>query len=319
MPEPNITGDEAAELRRALVRFLVEASLEETPQAKVADELLEAVRAVPAQNAEALAGLEHRIDKLAAQLDQLAGAVKAAAGASAPRAPQARGLVSGIAAGVITGIAAALLTATLLAGSVPGLSQKVRAPAPAALVASAAPSLAQVPQDVQASQTGQVSTLAPALSTGSAARVGAVVADPAGGTPAAWEDIWARILAAPVSSCAAGGGVALRKCVCPARTDEDCTLAQAQSVPGGPVMVAQALIKVRSPALQNREEIDGRLGPATVRALVKLTRGCGHVGKLAQQLAQEFRGRGAFDADRALEPILNGLAQEAQCVEEPPP
>lgn len=306
MPEPNTTGEEAAELRRALVRFLVEASLEETSQAQVANDLLQAVREVPGQQAAQLAGLERRIDQLAAQLEQLSGALRAPA-AKGPSAPGSRGLVSGIAAGVITGIAAALLTATVLSGSLPGL--KTHAAVPAAIGASAVP--AALPGRPQLA----VNAAAAAVNADSAA-----AAAPRDGAPAAaaWEGIWARMLEAPVSACAAGGGVVLRKCVCPASSDEECTLAQAQSVPGGLVMVAQALVKVRSPPLtQSREEINGRLGSSTVRALVKLTRGCGSLGKLAQQMAQESRRPASFDADRALEPILTGLSQEPQCVEEP--
>lgn len=309
MPEPNTTGEEAAELRRALVRFLVEASLEDTSQAQVADELLQAVRAVPAQNAEQLAGLERRIDKLAAQMEQLSGAVRAGAGSAAGAGRNTRGLLSGIAAGVITGIAAALLTATLLAGSVAGL--KARGPEPAALGAHAASESSAADTQVLA-----VNALAAADAEGAPREAAPAAPRDSTSLDAAWEDIWARMLAAPVSSCAAGGAVALRKCVCPA-ADEDCTLAQAQSVPGGAVMLAQALIKVRNPPLGRGEEINGRLGPSTVRALVKLTRACGSLGKLAQQLAQDSRGRSGFDADRALEPILIGLSRQPQCVEEP--
>ena len=85
-------------------------------------------------------------------------------------------------------------------------------------------------------------------------------------------------------------------------------------------MVAQALLRVHTPPLvQGRQgEIDGRLGTATARALVRLTRGCGHLGQLAQQLAQDARGRVAFDPDRALEPILTGLSREPQCLDETP-
>ena len=53
--------DDAAELRRALVRFLLESSYEGTPQAKVADELLKAVRGVPGQSNDVLARLERAL------------------------------------------------------------------------------------------------------------------------------------------------------------------------------------------------------------------------------------------------------------------
>jgi hypothetical protein len=55
-------------LRRALVRFLVESSLEDTQQARVADELLKAVRAMPGQGS----GLAERVDR---RIEKLEGAV----------------------------------------------------------------------------------------------------------------------------------------------------------------------------------------------------------------------------------------------------
>jgi len=70
------TEDDAAALRRALVRFLVESSFEGSPQAKIAEELLAAVRRLPGQSADLATRLERRTEKLEGLVARLSDQVE---------------------------------------------------------------------------------------------------------------------------------------------------------------------------------------------------------------------------------------------------
>jgi hypothetical protein len=339
LPDPGAAG-EAAELRRALVRFLVESSFEGTQQAKVAEELLKAVRAIPAQSADAVTALSRRVERLegavanlSGQLEQLgdatakqvradlAIAVKdirktlSAVGslpAEAPRgvSPPVRVLtgrsalgLTGILGSAITGISAALLTALLLAGGSGGGTKPPASGTPPAASAASTASAMSSPEATSASASAP-----PPVAS-------AVPGEPAVPSAAsAWQEIWERVLQEPVVACPGGPAATVRRCLCAA--DEACTLAHAQGVSGGSVVVLQALLHVHAPPL-SMGRIDGKLGNSTMGGLVKLTQGCTKVAKVALQVQQEWKAKGAVDAHE-IDPILAGLASEPRCLSEHP-
>jgi hypothetical protein len=130
----------------------------------------------------------------------------------------------------------------------------------------------------------------------------------------AWQEIWERVLQETVVACPGGAGSTVRKCLC--APEEACTLAHAQAVSGGSVVILQALLHLHTPPL-SLGRIDGRLGNSTVGGLVKLTQGCAKVAKVAVQVQQEWKTKGAVDA-HAIDPIVAGLASEPRCLSEHP-